>query len=263
MSEHLLQISLASVGFGEGSDILRGVSLDVEPGEFVTVIGPSGCGKSTILNMVAGLLSARAGTVVFDGRPVRGINTDIGYMTQDDTLLPWRTVGDNVAMPLRIRKVPRSEIKRRVTASLEMLQLVEAASKFPAQLSGGMLRRALLARSTIYHPKMLLMDEPFAALDAQLRAQMHTQLLEEVNRTGQTVLFITHDLYEAVLLSDRVIVLGGSPAHPIREFTVPFGRERDLATLRFEPEFAVLERRVHDALNHARQMSASETEVMA
>jgi NitT/TauT family transport system ATP-binding protein len=126
-----------------------------------------------------------------------------------------------------------------------------------------MLRRALLARSTIYHPKMLLMDEPFAALDAQLRAQMHTQLLEEVNRTGQTVLFITHDLYEAVLLSDRVIVLGGSPAHPIREFTVPFGRERDLATLRFEPEFAVLERRVHDALNHARQMSASETEVMA
>lgn len=263
MSEHLLRISSASVGFGEGPDILRGVSLDVSPGEFVAVIGPSGCGKSTILNMVAGLLSPRQGAVAFDGRPVRGINTDIGYMTQDDTLLPWRTVGENVALPLRIRNVRRSEIKRRVTASLEMLQLVEAVSKFPAQLSGGMRRRALLARSTVYQPKMLLMDEPFAALDAQLRAQMHAQLLEEVRRTGQTVLFITHDLDEAVLLSNRVIVLGGTPAHPIREFAVPFGPERDLATLRFEPEFAALERRVHDALNHAREMSTSETEAVA
>jgi NitT/TauT family transport system ATP-binding protein len=263
MSTHLLSLDSVTVGFGFGPDVLRDVSLDVQPGEFLSVIGPSGCGKSTILNVVAGLLGARAGTTTFDGVPVRGINTDVGYMTQGDTLLPWRSVFENIALPLRIRHVPGPEIKERVAAMLDMLQLTGSESKFPGQLSGGMRRRALLARSTIYEPKMLLMDEPFAALDAQLRAQMHEQLLDTVRRLGQTVLFITHDLYEAVLLSDRVIVLGGTPAQVTATFDIPFGADRDLAALRFAPEFGELERRVHDELERSRVLTAPASEAAA
>jgi NitT/TauT family transport system ATP-binding protein len=251
----VIDLQGVAVGFDDGPDVLRSVDLRVADKEFVSVIGPSGCGKSTILNVVAGLIPVRAGVARFRDTTVSGINTDVGYMTQGDTLLPWRTVADNVAMPLRLRKVARSEVKRRVEELLEMLDLAESARKYPAQLSGGMKRRALLARSMIYEPAVLLMDEPFAALDAQLRAQMHAELLRSVALTSQAVAFITHDIYEAVLLSDRVVVLGGRPGRVVAEVEVPFGRARELGSLPFDPEFVRLEKELHEALSSARDQA--------
>src|SRR5690606_8270403 len=186
-----------AVGFGDRPDVLAGVDLRVGAGEFVALLGPSGCGKSTILNTAAGLLRPRRGEVLFDGRPVTGVNTSVGYMTQDDTLLPWRTVAANVALPLRMRRFPKQRIQEEVARYLAFLDLEHAAGLYPAQLSGGMRRRALLARSMIYDPALLLMDEPFAALDAQMRQQLHADLRRAVRSTEQTVLFVTHDLTEA------------------------------------------------------------------
>ena len=253
MSEVILQLQDVRVGFGDGPDVLDRFDLSVAAGEFVTLVGPSGCGKSTALNMAAGLLRPRSGTTRFRGEPVTGINTRVGYMTQEDTLLPWRTVSGNIAMPLRMRGVRRDEAQRQVDRYLELLDLSEAAGKFPAQLSGGMKRRALLARSMIYEPEMLLMDEPFAALDAQLRTQMHVELRRTVRQLGQTVLFVTHDVDEAALLSDRVLVLGGGPpARTIAEIDIPFGDDRELESLRYSERFAPVVREVHDALQQAR-----------
>lgn len=253
--ETLLELSNVRMGFGDGPDILGDTNLKVAANEFVSVIGPSGCGKSTILNAAAGLMPVRSGRVTYRGKEIRKVNTDVGYMTQGDTLLPWKTVEDNVAMPLKLRGINRAQIREKTRSLLVMLDLGEAAGKFPAQLSGGMKRRALLARSMIYDPELLLMDEPFAALDAQLRTQMHWELRRTIAETNQAVLFITHDIYEAVLLSDRVIVLGGRPASPISEHTMPFGIDRDVESLRFDPEFVRLEKTVHDSLGQARTMS--------
>lgn len=251
--KELLNVRGLVMGFGASPDVLRNVDVTLRRGEFVSVIGPSGCGKSTIMNAVSGLLKPRAGEVTFDGQRVNGINTRIGYMTQGDTLLPWRDVRSNVRMPLTFRKVAHAEAAERVDKVLEMLDLGAAADKYPAQLSGGMKRRALLARSMIYEPSLLLMDEPFAALDAQLRTQLHSELLRTVELVGQAVLFITHDIYEAVLLSDRVIVLGGTPATVTAEFEISFHDRRNrIEELRFDPEFVDLEHRIHVALNEAR-----------
>lgn len=251
----LLELESVRIGFGDGPDVIAGASLRMAANEFVSVIGPSGCGKSTILNAVAGLMPVRSGTVTYRGKAVNGVNTDVGYMTQGDTLLPWRNVEDNVAMPLKLRGVAKSETRAKVQELLTLLDLVDAGRKFPAQLSGGMKRRALLARSMIYEPELLLMDEPFAALDAQLRTQMHRELRRTIAETNQAVLFITHDIYEAVLLSDRVIVLGGRPAFPTADVAIPFGPDRNVEALRFDPEFVRLEKQVHDALGEARTIS--------
>ena len=249
----ILHLQGLRVGFGDAPDVLAGFDLTVQPGEFVTLIGPSGCGKSTVLNVTAGLLTPRAGDAEFAGESITGVNTGVGYMTQEDTLLPWRTVVDNVAMPLRMRQVDRREIDQRVAQYLELLDLADAGRKFPAQLSGGMKRRALLARSMIYRPELLLMDEPFAALDAQLRTQMHVELRRTIRELGQTVLFVTHDIDEAALLSDRVIVLGGGPpASTVTEVAISFGPDRDVEELKFTDEFGRTERELHRALQQAR-----------
>ncbi len=242
------------IGFGDWADVLSDVTLDVTEGEFISLLGPSGCGKTTILNLAAGLLSPRRGDVSFDGRAISGVNTAVGYMTQDDTLLPWRTVASNIGLPLKLRKTPKHEIGVAVDKYLELLDLTHAASLFPAQLSGGMRRRALLARSMIYEPTLLLMDEPFAALDAQMRHQMHIELRRAVKRLGQTVLFVTHDLNEAAILSDRVLVVGGGPpGHIVAEVEVPFGEGRDLESLPFDDSFLALERELHATLLSARK----------
>lgn len=235
--------------FGD-TEVLAPTSIQVREREFVTLFGPSGCGKSTLLNMVAGLLPATSGEVKFDGTRLDGINTRIGYMTQEDTLLPWRTLRANVAVPLRMRGVPRNQINRRVDRYLELLDLSHAADRYPAQLSGGMKRRALLARSMIYEPKMLLMDEPFAAVDARLREDLHVEVRNAVEQSEQTVLFVTHDVAEAALLSDRVVVLGGRPGRVVADVEMPFGPRRDLARLRLSPEFLEVQRSVRDALDH-------------
>lgn len=237
-----------TLSFGD-SQVLAPTNLQVRRGEFVTLYGPSGCGKSTLLNITAGLLKADSGRAEFDGGPIDGVNKSVGYMTQDDTLLPWQTLRKNVELPLRIRKTPKTAIEERLQRYLDLLDLTHAADRYPSQLSGGMKRRALLARSMIYEPEMLLMDEPFAAVDATLRDDLHVELRKTIDTTNLTVLFVTHDVTEAVLLSDRVLVLGGRPSTIVGEYHIPFGHNRDLAAIRDSSELAQLQSRIRATLD--------------
>ena len=244
----LLQLKAIDFAFPGETLLLRGMDLTVDRGEFVTLLGPSGCGKSTIMNIAAGLLTASAGRVTFDGKPLVGINRDVGYMTQGDTNLPWLTVAKNVLLPLELRGTPAAERRKKLAQVLELVNLTDRANYYPSALSGGMKRRALLARSLIYNPPMLLMDEPFAALDAQLRETMHKELRATVNRLQESVLFVTHDIAEAVLLSDRVLVLAGRPLRVLAEVRPPFGKERDLDAIRVAAEFARMEAELRQTL---------------
>jgi NitT/TauT family transport system ATP-binding protein len=255
--EALLELRDINFAFpGEGL-LLRGMNLGVRRGEFVSVLGPSGCGKSTIMNIAAGLLKASRGSIVFDGKPLEGINRAVGYMTQGDTNLPWLTVARNIALPLELRGVPAAERAQRVARVLQLVNLSDRADYYPSALSGGMKRRALLARSLVYDPPMLLMDEPFAALDAQLRETMHKELRATVNRLQESVLFVTHDISEAVLLSDRILVLAGRPLRVLASVEPPFGRDRDLDAVRTTPEFARIETELRQLLRDAQAPDAA------
>ena len=248
----LLRIEDVAVRFGGARDVLARVSLAVRAGEFVTLLGPSGCGKSTLLNLTAGTLRPRQGTVTFDGQPVTSVNRNVGYVTQEDTMLPWLTLAANVGLPLRMRRVPRAVAQERAMALLTSFGLRNAAALYPAQLSGGMKKRGLLARALIYQPRLLLMDEPFAALDAQMRAQLQSELRRVVMETGVAVLFVTHDLEEAALLSDRVVVIGGTPGRVIDEVAIGLGQERDAETLQFDDSFRDIGRTLQQSLRRAR-----------
>ena len=258
----LLEIKGARFGFNQEELVLAGFDLNIDRGEFVALLGPSGCGKSTLLNITAGLLKPLAGTVTFDGCQLVGINRDVGYMTQGDTLLPWLTVEKNVALPLELREVPKDQIQQKLSSALQLVNLTQAAGKFPAELSGGMKRRALLARSLIYDPPMILMDEPFAALDAQLRETMHTELLTTVSRVGSSVMFVTHDISESIFLADRILVLGRRPLVVVEEIRVPFGKNRNLNHVRISKEFAELEVRIRSIM-HVPKGPATNEEISA
>jgi NitT/TauT family transport system ATP-binding protein len=248
----LLCIESASVRFSEERDILAEMSLTVRAGEFVTLLGASGCGKSTLLNLTAGTLRPRTGTIDFLGKRVTSVNRNVGYVTQDDTMLPWLTLAANVALPLRMRNVPRAEVRERVMNLLTSFGLGNSATLYPAQLSGGMKKRGLLARALIYQPRLLLMDEPFAALDAQMRAQLQTELRRVVVDTGIAVLFVTHDLEEAALLSDRVLVIGGAPGKVTDEIAIPLGAVRDSEMLKFDDSFRDICRVLHESLQRSK-----------
>jgi NitT/TauT family transport system ATP-binding protein len=241
----------------DGSDvlILDDLSLDISSGKFVTVFGKSGCGKSTLLNIAAGLLKPTAGTACFRGQPITTVNTEVAYMTQADTLLPWRTVKSNIELPLHIRKFDKHKIDMEVERYLSLTDLSHSADKYPSQLSGGMRRRCLLARSLIYSPAILLMDEPFVGIDASLRESLHNTLRRTVEELNQTVLFVTHDVAEAALLSDEVAILGTSPASGattlLERLSIPFERERNLAELRKSPEYSDMQIVLRKALDGA------------
>ncbi|HXE22267.1 MAG TPA: ABC transporter ATP-binding protein [Acetobacteraceae bacterium] len=220
------------------------VNLTVQAGEFLAIVGPSGCGKSTLLNMAAGLLPPSEGQVFYRGQQVSGPNTSVGYMTQRDTLLPWRTVEDNVAIALELRGQSRAERHKVAHGWLARVGLRGFEKHFPAQLSGGMRRRVSLARTLAYEPETILMDEPFGALDAQLRLVMHDELLKLWAATGTTMVFVTHDLPEAITLADRVAVFSARPGHIRVVETVDLPRPRDVFRIRFDPQFAGL----HDRL---------------
>jgi NitT/TauT family transport system ATP-binding protein len=251
-SGSLLCVEDVTVRFGGARDVLSRMSLTVRAGEFVTLLGPSGCGKSTLLNLTAGTLRPRQGTVTFDGQPVTSVNRNVGYVTQEDTMLPWLTLAANVGLPLRMRRVPRTEARERAMALLTSFGLGNAATLYPAQLSGGMKKRGLLARALIYQPRLLLMDEPFAALDAQMRAQLQSELRRVVLETGVAVLFVTHDIEEAALLSDRVVVIGGTPGCVTDEVVIGLGPERDAEALRFDDQFRDIGRTLQQSLRRAR-----------
>jgi NitT/TauT family transport system ATP-binding protein len=231
---------------GQAVTALQPVDLAVGTQEFVALVGPSGCGKSTTLNLIAGLLRPSAGQVLYDGAPVSGLNRRVGYITQKDTLLPWRTAAANigVALELQARAVPRAEARERVAQLIELVGLRGFENHYPAELSGGMRKRVALARTLIYEPECLLMDEPFGALDAQLKLLMQDQLQQLVHQRRMTVLFVTHDLGEAIALADRVIVFSARPGRirAIRDVALP--RPRDVFKMRFTEAFG----RLHEAL---------------
>jgi NitT/TauT family transport system ATP-binding protein len=217
---------------------LQGVSFDVEESSFIALVGPSGCGKSTVLNVVAGLTAPTSGRVECQGRPVRGINTAVGYATQNSNLFPWLTLEQNIAFPLELRGVPKAERRRRIDEYLAMTGLSGFARAYPYQLSGGMQKRASIVRTVIYDPGVILMDEPFGSLDAQTRMVLQHELLKIWGRSRKTVLFVTHDLVEAIGLSDRVIVFSGRPARVREVVDVPLPRPRDVFRIHEQEGFA-------------------------
>ena len=207
--------------------------------------------------MTAGLLVPLEGEVEFDGAVLEGMNLNVGYMTQGDTLLPWLTVEKNVTLPLELRGVSAEQRRTKLANALQLVNLTQAAKKYPAELSGGMKRRALLARSLIYDPPMLLMDEPFAALDAQLRETMHAELLSTVNRVGSSVMFVTHDISESVFLADRILVLGKRPLVVVEEVRLPFGKDRDITQLRGSQEFVEFESHIREVMHAPAELADS------
>jgi NitT/TauT family transport system ATP-binding protein len=221
------RLTLRDAALGRrGAQVLAGVGLDVEPGEVLTVVGASGCGKSTLLRTLAGLLPPLGGEVAEDGRPLTGPGGGRALVFQEDGLLPWRTARANVELPLAIGRVGRSERRARAVEWLARVGLAGCEDRLPHRLSGGQRQRVQLARALAGQPRVLLMDEPFGALDAQTRSGMQQLLVEVLRSTCATVVFVTHDVDEALFLGDRVALLGSSPDVPVRLVTVPRPRDR-------------------------------------
>ncbi|WP_291962759.1 ABC transporter ATP-binding protein [Chelatococcus sp.] len=224
-------------------------TLSVRQGEFLAVVGPSGCGKSTLLNMVAGTLRPAEGVVRYKGDAVTAINHDVGYITQKNFCLPWRTVEANVRLPLEFRRIPKGEAERRVRVAIDKVGLGGFEKSYPRQLSGGMLQRVMIARTLAYEPDIYLMDEPFGSLDAQLRTRMHGELLKLWQETGATFVFVTHDLQEAITLADRVVVMSGRPGRPKRVVDIELPRPRDVIDIQSNPAFGAYVKELWAALD--------------
>jgi NitT/TauT family transport system ATP-binding protein len=227
-------IAVEDVGkvYGRGEHALtalRDVSFTVREGQFITLVGPSGCGKSTLLQILAGLVPASTGRVLIEGRPVTGPSPGkVGVMFQDAWLLPWKTALENVEFPLALRGVPAAERRRRALPLIELVGLASFAHRYPDELSGGMRQRVAIARCLVQEPRVLLMDEPFAALDEQTRTRMGSELLQIWETSGGTVVFVTHGLTEAIYLADIVFVMGTRPGRIIERITVPLPRPRSI-----------------------------------
>jgi len=213
---------------GQALEVLNVEQFTVREGEFVTVIGPSGCGKSTFLHIMGGFIKAESGSIRVYGEEVNGPGPDRGMMFQEFALFPWRTVAGNIAWGLEAQGVPREQIKNTVWTYLQITGLGEFSNHFPAELSGGMKQRVALARVLAFDPKVLLMDEPFGALDAQTRESMQEELTRLWVQTGKTIVFVTHDIEEAVYLGDRVVVLTARPARIREEVRIELPRPRGL-----------------------------------
>ncbi len=234
---------------GQRYTAVRDVDLRIAPGEFVSVVGPTGCGKSTLLNVGAGLLEPSTGKVEVFGEPLKGINARAGYMFQAEALMPWRSALANVMAGLQFRGVGDAEARERAEEWLRRVGLGGFGDRYPHQLSGGMRKRVALAQTLILDPDIILMDEPFSALDIQTRQLMENEVLELWAASRKAVLFITHDLDEAIAMSDRVVVLSAGPAsHPIGEFVVDLPRPRDVAEIRTQPEFIALHEQIWSVL---------------
>jgi len=211
----------------QSMEVLHSLDLEVETGSFVTLIGPSGCGKSTICNLVAGIETPDTGEILLDGATIQGTLGNVGYMPQKDLLLPWRTLLENVLLGSEILHNDKHKARAEAKEWLNQFSLSPFSDHYPHQLSGGMRQRGALLRTILFGKKTLLLDEPFGALDALTRREMQRWLLSIWNQTRHTVVLITHDIDEAILLSDRVVVLSQRPARIIREFIIPFPHPRD------------------------------------
>src|SRR5260221_14771578 len=246
---------------GQSLTAVQGVSIAVRDGEVVSLIGPSGCGKSTLLNIGSGLAAPSDGQCFVDGERVEGPNAHVAFMLQKDLLLPWRTVAENVMFGVEIQGVPSAERKRRAQELLETLKLAEFSRHYPHQLSGGMRQRVALARTLAVDPTVLLLDEPFSAVDAQTRITLQQELAQTLKRAGKTALLITHDLLEAVTLSDRVLVMSRRPGRVIDEIRIELPQRDDPIARRREPRVNEYVARLMDRLDisHAGQHAAGAT----
>jgi NitT/TauT family transport system ATP-binding protein len=248
-----VEISNLSVSYQLGSkrvaSALSPTDLILEPGQFAAIIGPSGCGKSTLLNTAAGFVTPSTGGIVIDGEEVAGPNPEVGVIFQQFALFPWFSALGNVEFPLRRFPIGRAERRARALAALSEVGLAEHARKFPGQLSGGMKQRVAIARTLVSNPKVLLMDEPFGALDAQTRLSMHELLLRLWETRRQTVLFITHDVDEALILADVVYVISAAPGRIIEKMNVDLGRPRSVE--RLDPSFVTKRARLIELLRQS------------
>lgn len=255
----MIEITDLALSYGDKPPVLEGVNLRVDPGEFVSLIGPSGCGKSTLLRVMMGLQQASKGTTKLGVEP-----RDIGILFQDDALLPWRSVYDNVALGLRIRGISKRAARRKVDEWLELVKLSGLGERYPHELSGGQRKRVSIIQVLILKPRLLLMDEPFSSLDAIVRHYITQDLLQLVGDDDMTVVMVTHDLNEAVAVSDRVVLLGNGPrAHIKEDCAVAIARPRDLLVVREDPAFMPLVNRLWHSLaeeidpGHARSVQQS------
>ncbi len=247
LSFDAVSCTFTAAGGGERYTAVQATTLAIAPGEFVSVVGPTGCGKSTLLNLAAGLLATSSGNVSVAGRPLDGLNRRAGYMFQADALMPWRSALANVSAGLEFGGMSRADAAPKAREWLRRVGLAGFEDRYPHQLSGGMRKRVALAQMLILDPQILLMDEPFSALDIQTRQLMENELLELWSANRKSVLFITHDLEEAISLSDRVVVLSAGPGtHPIGEFAIDLPRPRDVAEIRMTKRFVEL----HEAIWH-------------
>jgi NitT/TauT family transport system ATP-binding protein len=256
----MLEIKGLGKTYGEGekaTHAIGDVSLTVEEGEFACVVGPSGCGKTTLLKCVAGLMKPTRGEVLLRGKPVTGPPEELALVFQEysRSLLPWASVRNNVLLPLRHKTVPSADRKRLVEESLDAVGLTRFIDHFPWQLSGGMQQRVAIARALAYQPSILLMDEPFASVDAQTRGDLEDLTLRVREEYGITVLFVTHDIDESVYLGDRVIVLTHAPTHVKELVGVPLPRPRDQLATKELPEFAHLRAHVYRLIKREQEAS--------
>jgi len=243
-------VSLDSVTMAFGAYVaVQDVNLSVADGEFLAIVGPTGCGKSTILNAIAGLLKPASGTVSIDGQPVRGIQNDIGYLFQQDALLPWKTAIENVELGPMFKGVGAAERREQSMRWLAKVGLKGFEHRYPHQLSGGQRKRVQMAQALITGPKVILMDEPFSALDIHTRHLMQNELLRLWQEERRAVVMITHDLEEAIALGDRVVVLAAGPrSRVIDSFPVGLERPRDVAEIKLDPRFMDLYRNIWSSL---------------
>lgn len=237
-----VSIRLGTDGGQAGVEVLHRVSAEFAPGEFICLLGPSGCGKSTLLGALAGHLRPSSGSLLLDGVPVEGPDPERGLVFQHHTLFPWKTVLDNVGYGLKMKGIPRAQRNLEASALIELVGLAGFEHRYPRELSGGMQQRVEIARVLINHPRVLLMDEPFGALDALTRVKMQELLLDVWGRIRTTVVFITHDIDEALFLADRLLVMGPRPGRIVEEIVPGFARPRhaDIVT---DPKFVALKRR--------------------
>ena len=268
-AEGLVRIRNVAKAFsreGASLEVLRNVSIDVPARQFISILGASGCGKTTLLMMLAGLEPVSSGSIEIGGQPVKRPRRDVGVIFQDPTLLPWKTALENVLFPIEIFGFSLFEYRPRAQALLELVALGDAMHLRPRQLSGGMRQRVAICRALIHAPAVLLMDEPFSALDAITRDELNVMLVDIWERTHQTAFFVTHSIREAVFLSDRVVVLGGSPGQIVADVTIPFERPRAQTigeTLAFNQVCGELRGSIADSTAMSRRIRTSKARVDA